>query len=239
MSGSAPYTNQGPYSPQEGHGSDNPPYPPQGSPYGPPPSNQHASWGYSAPPSDRHYGSSNIHSFHNRSSNSDTPGNWQSQPATTEVYREWASEDGHYRPVDNYDQDVDPALRTPSTSTSEGRAAETPWPQSSAYSSTAQDTEDGEPSYGQAPFQQESSYTPYTQDSPQNHSTLSVAPLPRHSFTRALVGPLSANACRLLDEHRKPGIFFLFQDLSVRIEGPFVLAFSALADPYSQISPSF
>jgi hypothetical protein len=30
---------------------------------------------------------------------------------------------------------------------------------------------------------------------------------------------LSANACRLLDEHRKPGIFFLFQDLSVRTEG--------------------
>jgi len=37
------------------------------------------------------------------------------------------------------------------------------------------------------------------------------------------VGPLSANACRLDDEHRKPGIFFLFQDLSVRTEGTFRL----------------
>jgi hypothetical protein len=34
-----------------------------------------------------------------------------------------------------------------------------------------------------------------------------------------LVGPLSSNACRLLDEHRQSGIFFLFQDLSVRTEG--------------------
>ncbi|PFH51308.1 hypothetical protein AMATHDRAFT_75034 [Amanita thiersii Skay4041] len=45
----------------------------------------------------------------------------------------------------------------------------------------------------------------------------------RHIYTRTLVGPLSANACRLLDEHRKPGIFFLFQDLSVRTEGTFRL----------------
>lgn len=45
------------------------------------------------------------------------------------------------------------------------------------------------------------------------------APLPGHVYTRTLVGPLSANACRLLDEHRKPGVFFLFQDLSIRTEG--------------------
>jgi len=38
-----------------------------------------------------------------------------------------------------------------------------------------------------------------------------------------LVGPLSSNACRLMDEHRKWGIFFLFQDLSVRTEGTFRL----------------
>ncbi|TRM68219.1 velvet factor [Schizophyllum amplum] len=43
------------------------------------------------------------------------------------------------------------------------------------------------------------------------------------TYTRTLVGPLSANATRLLDEHRKPGIFFLFQDLSVRTEGTFRL----------------
>ncbi|GBE79913.1 Velvet complex subunit B [Sparassis crispa] len=51
----------------------------------------------------------------------------------------------------------------------------------------------------------------------------SMPPLPRHTYTRTLVGPLSANACRLLDEHRKPGIFFLFQDLSIRTEGTFRL----------------
>lgn len=57
----------------------------------------------------------------------------------------------------------------------------------------------------------------YTQENPTPPST--IPPLPRHTYTRTLVGPLSANACRLLDEHRKPGIFFLFQDLSIRTEG--------------------
>ena len=50
-----------------------------------------------------------------------------------------------------------------------------------------------------------------------------IPPLPRHTYTRTLVGPLSANAQRLQDEHRKPGIFFLFQDLSIRTEGTFRL----------------
>ncbi|KAJ3932990.1 MAG: velvet factor-domain-containing protein [Lentinula lateritia] len=54
-------------------------------------------------------------------------------------------------------------------------------------------------------------------------SSYSSIPLPRHTYTRTLVGPLSANATRLLDEHRKPGVFFLFQDLSVRTEGTFRL----------------
>ncbi|KAH9943236.1 velvet factor-domain-containing protein [Epithele typhae] len=50
-----------------------------------------------------------------------------------------------------------------------------------------------------------------------------IPPLPRHTYTRTLVGPLASNACRLLDEHRKPAIFFLFQDLSIRTEGTFRL----------------
>ncbi|KAJ4479235.1 velvet factor [Lentinula aciculospora] len=54
-------------------------------------------------------------------------------------------------------------------------------------------------------------------------SSYSSIPLPRHTYTRTLVGPLSANATRLTDEHRKPGVFFLFQDLSVRTEGTFRL----------------
>lgn len=64
-----------------------------------------------------------------------------------------------------------------------------------------------------------SNTSPYAQDAPE---TLSQNAL-RHpaNYTRTLVGPLSANACRLLDEHRKEGIFFLFQDLSVRTEGLF------------------
>ncbi len=54
---------------------------------------------------------------------------------------------------------------------------------------------------------------------PESTPTSTIPPLPRHTYTRTLVGPLSSNACRLLDEHRKPGIFFLFQDLSIRTEG--------------------
>ncbi|GJE84344.1 velvet complex subunit B [Phanerochaete sordida] len=62
----------------------------------------------------------------------------------------------------------------------------------------------------------------YTQN-PNPTPPSTIPPLPRHTYTRTLVGPLSANACRLLDEHRKPGIFFLFQDLSIRTEGTFRL----------------
>ena len=63
------------------------------------------------------------------------------------------------------------------------------------------------------------SYTHNTPPAPPPQLPSSIPPLPRHTYTRTLVGPLSANACRLLDENRKPGIFFLFQDLSVRTEG--------------------
>ncbi|OCH96001.1 hypothetical protein OBBRIDRAFT_787851 [Obba rivulosa] len=67
------------------------------------------------------------------------------------------------------------------------------------------------------PHYQQGSYVP----EPTPPST--IPPLPRHTYTRTLVGPLCSNACRLLDEHRKPGIFFLFQDLSIRTEGTFRL----------------
>ncbi|TDL29832.1 hypothetical protein BD410DRAFT_780327 [Rickenella mellea] len=70
----------------------------------------------------------------------------------------------------------------------------------------------------QPPHPSLAQYTP----APSSPSPSTVT-LPRHSYTRTLVGPLSANACRLLDEHRKPGIFFLFQDLSIRTEGSFRL----------------
>jgi hypothetical protein len=74
-----------------------------------------------------------------------------------------------------------------------------------------------------APQPTQHSYQPFRQ----NTSTPSVPSqnptISRYSFTRTLVGPLSANAQRLQDEHRKPGIFFLFQDLSIRTEGTFRL----------------
>ncbi|KAI6047533.1 velvet factor-domain-containing protein [Pisolithus marmoratus] len=63
----------------------------------------------------------------------------------------------------------------------------------------------------------------YSQSTSSSSSPASPHSLPRNAYTRTLVGPLSSNACRLLDEHRRPGIFFLFQDLSVRTEGKFRL----------------
>ena len=80
--------------------------------------------------------------------------------------------------------------------------------------------------HGYAPPLQhsQSSAGPGPSNSPERTSSPSPSiPIPRHTYTRTLVGPLSANACRLNDEHRKPGIFFLFQDLSIRTEGTFRL----------------
>ncbi|KAJ7094460.1 velvet factor [Mycena belliarum] len=70
--------------------------------------------------------------------------------------------------------------------------------------------------YAPAPYAQhpQAFFTP-----PPSYSS----PVSGHAYTRTLVGPLSSNGYRLLDEHRKPGIFFLFQDLSVRTEGTFRL----------------
>jgi len=69
-----------------------------------------------------------------------------------------------------------------------------------------------------APTQQHA-YQPFYQDKSAPQASSSS----RHTYTRTLVGPLSASAQRLQDEHRKPGIFFLFQDLSIRTEGTFRL----------------
>ncbi|KAI0832638.1 velvet factor-domain-containing protein [Trametes gibbosa] len=79
-------------------------------------------------------------------------------------------------------------------------------------------------SYAQQQHQQQTQ-SQYHQGSTYQEPTppSTIPPLPRHTYTRTLVGPLAANACRLLDEHRKPGVFFLFQDLSIRTEGTFRL----------------
>ncbi len=42
-------------------------------------------------------------------------------------------------------------------------------------------------------------------------------------YARTLIGPLAAGAQTLNDNNNEPGIFFLFQDLSVRTEGVFRL----------------
>ncbi|PIL37344.1 hypothetical protein GSI_01037 [Ganoderma sinense ZZ0214-1] len=80
-------------------------------------------------------------------------------------------------------------------------------------------------SYAQQQHQQQTQSQYHQQGSSYQEPTppSTIPPLPRHTYTRTLVGPLASNACRLLDEHRKPGIFFLFQDLSIRTEGTFRL----------------
>ena len=46
---------------------------------------------------------------------------------------------------------------------------------------------------------------------------------PSGMFTRNLIGSLCVSAFRLDDPDRKPGIWFILQDLSVRTEGTFRL----------------
>ncbi|KAG1436725.1 hypothetical protein G6F56_013434 [Rhizopus delemar] len=43
--------------------------------------------------------------------------------------------------------------------------------------------------------------------------------------TRSLMGALVSNAYQLNDENEQPGVFFIFQDLSVRVSGTFCLKF--------------
>lgn len=149
-------------------------------------------------------------------------GNWSSDSTGSEVYRNWENETS-YENADDYangDQNVDPAFRTPSTAASESRSGKAPWPQSNNFPAAPNAEGEQNSAYGQGVFQQ-GAYASHPQV-----ATISTANQPisiindtQQTYTRTLVGPLSANACRLLDEHRKPGIFFLFQDLSVRTEG--------------------
>ncbi|CAJ0546430.1 Ff.00g099030.m01.CDS01 [Fusarium sp. VM40] len=109
-------------------------------------------------------------------------------------------------------------------------------------------------SYGQAPsYPSSSSYGPpqqyfprhsgYSADPPapppgapfrsgysQDQNALTrmavVGGQPQGMFTRNLIGSLAASAFRLNDTERKPGIWFVLQDLSVRTEGNFRLRFS-------------
>lgn len=118
-------------------------------------------------------------------------------------------------------QEVDSTARShPPVDTSQGRYPQEPYSvtghgyDNPVYSSPVHPNQSP-----QATYYQHS----YSQSTSSSSSPASAHSLPRHTYTRTLVGPLSSNACRLLDEHRRPGIFFLFQDLSVRTEGKFRL----------------
>ncbi|KAF9569270.1 hypothetical protein CPC08DRAFT_732033 [Agrocybe pediades] len=204
LSAHAPYGNQS-YS-SSGNSDSN--YQSQGFSYGAaPPSDTSPSWNY-PPPVDRSAGFPppilpSIHSFGRTISSSSD--NWHSETAEPEIlpYRPWSS-DAPYAPVDH---NVDPSLRAQSSNNAEtpnggSNSSGGQWSQSNPYNSSA-------------------AAAANITESDQN-SDFTGTP-PRLTYTRTLVGPLSANACRLLDEHRKPGIFFLFQDLSVRTEGTFRL----------------
>jgi hypothetical protein len=99
----------------------------------------------------------------------------------------------------------------------------------------------GAPSSQQATSGVTSSSLPYgmpEQTSPQQEISQAEAPLEaKPAYIRTLVGPLVANAVRLVDENKVPpdlafcalrscfqktgGIFFVFPDMSVRTEGLF------------------
>ncbi|OJA19310.1 hypothetical protein AZE42_00426 [Rhizopogon vesiculosus] len=213
------------------------------------PSDSNSAWGYtpSGPPIDRAHGFHNqphpsLSSYNRNGTRNGMPAAapgepWQSQQSSyrtdsdTTNYRHWPAADPSYSVLTNAyaGQEVDPSIRHSEPTTQQSEAST--WPQQQVAG-------DSSPRY-QEPFQGAgNSYdhpqvygaqtqTPYYQGSYAQSSSSSPPasqhPLPRHSYTRTLVGPLSSNACRLLDEHRKPGIFFLFQDLSVRTEGTFRL----------------
>ena len=99
-------------------------------------------------------------------------------------------------------QALDPSLREPPG----GAQASSSYPTSGNYDPTQ---------YVNPQLASTSAATP----GPTSGSALG-APGEGPTYARTLVGPLIANACRLLDEKRQPGIFFLFQDLSIRTEGP-------------------
>lgn len=65
------------------------------------------------------------------------------------------------------------------------------------------------------------SYSMIANDSSKGTLVSFVDPQP----IRSLMGAVVSNAYQLNDERDQPGIFFVFQDLSVRIEGKFRLKF--------------
>lgn len=125
----------------------------------------------------------------------------------------------HSQPSAYHDNDIDASNRHyHPTAQPDGREYHH-WNQSQQDPFSASYDLYGAPSYPQQSPQTSYFQGNYTQSNASSSPHLVSHSLPRHIYTRTLVGPLSSNACRLLDEHQTPGIFFLFQDLSVRTEG--------------------
>ncbi|KAJ7087411.1 velvet factor [Mycena crocata] len=223
----------GPQSPMAGPA----PYSPSSSPYGPPPSVP--TWGYAGPQVDRNTTYPppilpSIHSFgRNSSPGGGEPWNADSEP----TYRPWTADFGGQ--AEHYGSPpVDPALKSGADTRDSWGEQNRFGAQEGSYTSSPA-TPQYEPGlyapspYSHPPQQQQTPYYPpppsYTPNVPSGPPPPPQQPAstsgsgPRNAYTRTLVGPLSSNGYRLLDEHRKPGIFFLFQDLSVRTEGTFRL----------------
>ncbi|KAJ7639132.1 velvet factor [Roridomyces roridus] len=195
------------------------------------------SWGYPshAPPSQVDRNTTypppilpSISSF-NRGSVSSSPANehWHPHPEPEPTYRPWnASSNSGFGSSEFGNPPLDPALKGAGGSDSRDG-----WDQhqSSSYSPAPSNSQYDSAIYGPPPpppYSHQQPYFPPSASSNSNYppqSASAAQPNPRSAYTRTLVGPLSSNAYRLLDEHRKPGIFFLFQDLSVRTEGTFRL----------------
>ena len=228
VSAHTPYENQGYFPPQPPQVYDNTSYP-QGVPYGPLPPDPSSAWGYPPliAPADRNtsFPPSTLPAARPPGRNTNPSESWQQQELEVLPYRAWTT-DTAYAPVPSYaSQELDPALQAPSSPGTRDNS----WNQSNNFNMAhLPNTELEQGSYETAPYHSQApTYTQYppsipgSPPSPMLVTPAAIPPLPRHTYTRTLVGPLSANACRLLDEHRKPGIFFLFQDLSVRTEGQF------------------
>ncbi|KAK7470354.1 hypothetical protein VKT23_001782 [Stygiomarasmius scandens] len=174
----------------------------------------HPTWGYQPQSTERNAqfpppALPSIHSFGRNSTTSGINQNaadpWHPSSQGDLPYRAWNGTDSSYTGLefDNFSSPQVPSQYD-----------------NSVYNNSGQ-------SYNTATSQ--SSYYPSAGNQSQTNSQMSAPTggvaihLPRHTYTRTLVGPLSANATKLLDEHRKSGIFFLFQDLSVRTEGTFRL----------------
>lgn len=213
------------------------------SPYGPPSSTP--TWGYASHGSPHSQVDRNttypppilpsIHSFGRSASVSSSPAGepWNADPEPT--YRPWNADSSSFGASEQYGHSPgDPALKgagagSPDTRDAWDHQGGSRYAHEGSYSPAPSTPQQYDPAlYAAAapPYAQpQQPYFPQpanpsasgTGSYPQNAAA--PMPGPRSAYTRTLVGPLSSNGYRLLDEHRKPGIFFLFQDLSVRTEG--------------------